>query len=196
MASRIFASAKISIGSKKTDIKASEVKTMNAETNIELPQSVRMQLDTLKAVVAKQKIELNIEDLTSLKEMSDEIKGLQEASESVFEEIKQLETDIQEKRARIDELYNSLDPKLVYYMTPITQNPKPATRATNGDNPINKESVLKVLKENPYGLSNSGICEKLNVTNDKAGQNRAYTIAKQLESEKSVTKSAHLWKVI
>ncbi len=163
-----------------------------------LSPSIIHDLEIYKSIVEGKRINqvLTLEDLTAVKELTEVIPKLEEEAKPVMEEIQQLEIEIQEKQEKIRELESNIDVRLKYLKS--IPEPKPTvTRTSNGNSPINKESVLKVLKEElAYGGGNAAICEKLNVTNDKANQNKVYTIAKQLESEGKVKSENRMWKAL
>ncbi len=158
---------------------------MNAETNIDLPESEIRLLGIYRCVQEGKPVSMSMEDIVALPKLIKEIKKIESSSQEIYDQINTLNAEIKERMDKITELEGSIDPKIKYLHSPVVQSTK-VHRTTNGDNPINKESVLKVLQDNP-GIGNSEICSKIGVPNDKGNQNRAYTIVKQLQSDNKLT---------
>ncbi len=139
---------------------------------------------------------LTLDDIEHVKTLAEELKQAEQEDKAKIEKINKLESIIEEKRIQLETLRSQLNQKLLYLREHPTPIKPTITRTTNCNNPINKESVIEVLKANPYGLGNAEVCKKLNVANDKANQNRAYNVMKALESEGKVKSENRLWKAL
>ncbi len=169
----------------------SEVKPME-QAQIE-PQVLEL-LEVYKKVLEHKPLNIEFEQLEKVLKLKTELEEAEEQAKPVFDEIESIKDEIAQKRQRIQELTANIDPRLLYVkQLQATVSTLTTPSESNG---INKESVLRVLRENSDGLGNASICLKLNVTNNKQNQNRSYQVAKQLEKDGLIKTENRLWKVI
>ncbi len=155
-------------------------------------------LEIYKSIVEGKPVSMSFEDMQAVASLKDEIEQAMENSKPIFEEIEAAKAEIQAAQEKIKQLVDSIDPKVVYLHTfeALQEKPKPVTRTTNGSNPINSESVMEVLKANPYGLGNTELLKKMSLPTDKSNQNKVYTVCKALESEGKVKSENRQWKIL
>ncbi len=169
-------------------------------TTIDLPQESIRLLEVIKATEQHKPISISIDDMVKIPKLIKEIKAKEQESESTFAEIQQIELEIQEKQAKIEELKESIDPRIRYLReNPVTQDIKTVNHAIKDEyTGITPESIMEVLRNNPYGLGNAEIAKKLNQTDSstKGEQNKVYTICKKLESENKIKSENRTWKAV
>ncbi len=157
----------------------------------ELPQESIRLLGIYKFVKENKPVTISIEDMAELPKLAEEITELETQAEPTFQEIETLKNEIHERREKITELYQSIDPKLRYLKGIEATQPTP--QVTHESNGITKDAILKVLESGSKG--NVDIAKELGLEG-KAAQNKIYSICKTLESDGKVKSVNRKWELV
>lgn len=172
---------------------------MNAETDINLP-SDEIRIMGIYSLVKEQKpVSISIEDMPKILALTEELHLASIEDAPKLEKIAKLESVMEEKMIQIQALRGQLNQKLLYLSAHPEVKIKPmSNNASVSLSPINETTVLETLKANPYGLGNADICRKIGhgMTGNKQEQNKAWSVAKQLEAKGLVKSENRMWKIV
>lgn len=155
---------------------------------LNLTEEEKSILEKYKSILSGKPISITFEEMEKIKLLKEQLEPIQEQSASILNEVQQLHLEIDEKRSKIKELYESIDQRVIYLQNvPTSVSPRPVTRTTvHSDSSITIEAILEVLQTGAKG--NAEILQALNLPNDKPGQNKAYSICKSSELLESVNR--------
>ena len=153
-------------------------------------------LEMYKKISHSEPVALSLEDMPKILALTEELHIAEKEDASKIAKINRLEEGLKERMIQIETLRSQLNPKLQYLSMHKEIKVKPMNHnASVSLSPINETTVLETLKSN-YALGNSEICKKLGLTGNKAEQNKAYSVAKQLEAKGLIKNENRMWKAI